>query len=143
MIDLLKRHEIPVLRRDAIGLPGSSYLYRDRVRIVAGRFSADHERKFAPGEGSIFPEHRAQRVAAISGKRARRYLQRRHLIDLGPAAVAYLTELTHRRPRTWIHEVERLHQLLQMHGDVTLRAAFEHGVAEHAIGAEYILAGTG
>jgi hypothetical protein len=123
---------------DAIGLPGTLYLYRDHVRIIAGRFSADHDRKFQPGDGSILPEHRAQRVAAVSGKRARRYLQRQHLIDLGPAALAYLTELTHRRPRTWIHEVERLHELLQTHGDAALRTAFERGFAEQAIGAEYI-----
>jgi hypothetical protein len=95
----------------AIGLPGTLYLYRDRVRIVAGRFSADHERQTQPGASSILPEHRAQRVAAVSGKRARRYLQRQHLLDLGAAALAYLTELTHRRPRTWIPEVERLHAL--------------------------------
>lgn len=123
---------------DAIGLPGTLYLYRDRVRIIAGRFSADHERQLQPGGRSILPEHRAQRVAAVSGKRARRYLQRQHLIDLGAAALAYLTELTHRRPRTWIHEVERLHELLQTHGDVALRTAFERGVAEQAIGVEYI-----
>jgi len=123
---------------DAIGLPGTLYLYRDRVRIIAGRFTADHARKFEPGDGSMLPEHRAQRVAAVSGKRARRYLQRQHLIDLGAAALAYLTELTHRRPRTWVREVERLHELLQTHSDVALRTAFERGVAEHAIGAEYI-----
>src|SRR5688500_20269352 len=108
------------------------------VRIVAGRFQADHERKFQPGDGSILPEHRAQRVAAVSGKRARRYLQRQHLIDVGAAALAYLTELTHRRPRTWIPEVERLHALLQTHGDAAIRIAFERGLAEQAIGAEYI-----
>src|SRR5262249_13606707 len=123
---------------EAIGLPGTLYLYRDRVRIIAGRFSAEHERKFQPGDGSILPEHRAQRVAAVAGKRARRYLQRQHLIDLGAAALAYLTELTHRRPRTWIREVERLHALLQTHGDAPLRTAFEQGLAEQAIGAEYI-----
>jgi transposase len=123
---------------DAIGLPATLYLYRDRVRIFAGRFQAEHARQFVPGEGSILPEHRAQRVAAVSGKRARRYLQRQHLIDLGAAALAYLTELTHRRPRTWIHEVEHLHELLQTHGDAALRTAFERGLAEQAIGAEYI-----
>lgn len=123
---------------DAIGLPGTLFLYRTRVRIVAGRFSAEHERKFQPGDGSILPEHRAQRVAAVSGKRARRYLQRQHLLDLGAAALGYLTELTHRRPQLWIHDVERLHQLLQTHGDAALRAAFERGLAEQAIGAEYI-----
>jgi transposase len=121
---------------DAIGLPGTLYLAR--VRIVAGRFSAEHERQFQPGDGSILREHRAQRVAAVSGKRARRYLQRQHLLDLGPAALAYLTELTHRRPQIWIHDVERLHALLQTYGDARLRAAFERGLAEQAIGAEYI-----
>jgi transposase len=123
---------------DAIGLPGTLYLYRDRVRIIAGRFQSEHDRKFLPGESSILPEHRAERVAAVSGKRARRYLQRQHLLDLGAPALAYLTELTHRRPRGWIHEVEQLHALLQTHGDAALRTAFERGLAEHAIGAEYI-----
>jgi transposase len=123
---------------DAIGLPGTLYLYRDRVRIVAGRHGADHVRQWETGASSILPEHRAQRVAAVSGKRARRYLQRQHLIDLGAAALAYLTELTHRRPRTWIPEVERLHALLQTHGDRALRTAFEQGLADQAIGAEYI-----
>jgi transposase len=123
---------------DAIGLPGTLYLYRDRVRIVAGRFGAEHERQWVAGASSILPEHRAQRVAAVSSKRARRYLQRQHLIDLGTAALAYLTELTHRRPRTWIQDIEQLHELLQQHGDDALRAAFARGLAEQAIGAEYI-----
>src|SRR5262245_7011117 len=121
---------------DAIGLPGTLYLFRDRVRIVAGRFGAEHVRQWEAGAGSILPEHRAQRVAAVSGTRARRYLQRQHLIDVGAAALAYLTELTHRRPRTWIPEVERLHDLLQTHGDAAIRTAFERGLAEQAIGAE-------
>ena len=123
---------------DAIGLPGTLYLYRDRVRIVAGRFSAEHVRQWQPGEGSILPEHRAQRVAAVAGKRARRYLQRQHLLDLGPAALAYLTELTHRRAGRWVADIERLHDLLQAYGDAALRAAFARGLTEHAIGAEYI-----
>lgn len=123
---------------DAIGLPGTLFLRRDRVRIIAGRFSAEHARQFQPGDSSILPEHRAAHVAAVSGKRARRYLQRQHLLALGTPALHYLTELTHRRPRTWIPEVERLHTLLQTHGDAALRAAFARGVAEQAIGAEYI-----
>ncbi len=31
---------------EALGLPGTLYLYRHRVRIVAGRFEAQHERLF-------------------------------------------------------------------------------------------------
>ena len=123
---------------DAIGIAGTLYLYRNRVRIVVGRFAVTHERKFQPGEGSILPEHRAQHVAAVSGKRAKRYLQREHLLQLGPEALAYLTELTHRRPQVWLRDIDRLHTLLATYGDDAMRAALARGVAEHAIGAEYI-----
>lgn len=123
---------------DAIGLPGTLYLYRDRVRIVAGRFSAEHARQWVAGKGSTLPEHRAERVAAVSGKRARRYLQRQHLMALGTPALAYLTEIVHRRPHAWVRDVEQLHALLQGHGDDRLRAALAQGLAEQAFGAEYI-----
>lgn len=123
---------------DAIGIPGTLFLYRDRVRIVAGRFEAVHQRLFEPHAKSTLPEHRAQQVAAVSGKRAKRYLQREHLLALGPAALEYLTELTHRRPRIWIRDVDRLHELLATYGDVAVRVAFARGIAEQAIGAEYI-----
>jgi hypothetical protein len=53
-------------------------------------------------------------------------------------ALDYLTELTHRRPRVWVRDVDRLHELLQRHGDDALRGAFERGLREQAIGAEYI-----
>ena len=123
---------------DAIGIPGTLFLYRDRVRIVAGRFEAVHPRLFEPHAKSTLPEHRAQQVAAVSGKRAKRYLQREHLLALGASALDYLTELTHRRPRIWIRDVDRLHELLATYGDVALRAAFARGLTEQAIGAEYI-----
>jgi transposase len=123
---------------EAIGIAGTLYLYRDRVRIVAGRFAVTHERKFQPGEGSMLPEHRAQHVAAVSGKRAKRYLQREHLLKLGPEALTYLTELTHRRPQVWLRDIDRLHTLLATYGDEAMRAALARGVAEQAIGAEYI-----
>ncbi len=123
---------------ESLGIPGTLHLYRDRVRIVAGRYEAVHERLFGPAAKSTLPEHRAQRVAAASGKRAKRYMQREHLLELGQAALEYLTELTHRRPRVWIRDVDRLHALLEEHGETALRAAFERGLEEHAIGAEYI-----
>jgi hypothetical protein len=77
-------------------------------------------------------------VAAVSGKRAKRYLQREHLLKLGPEALTYLTELTHRRPQVWLRDIDRLHTLLATYGDAAMRAALTRGVAEHAIGAEYI-----
>jgi len=48
---------------DAIGLPGTLYLYRDRVRIVAGRFSAEHERKFQPGDIRMLEYRRCSPLA--------------------------------------------------------------------------------
>ena len=123
---------------DAIGIPGTLFLYRTRVRIVAGRFEAVHQRLFERGAKSTLPEHRAQHVAAVSGKRAKRYLQREHLLALGSSALDYLTELTHRRPRIWIRDVDRLHELLATYGDDAVRAAFARGLTEQAIGAEYI-----
>jgi transposase len=123
---------------DSMGIPGTLYLYRNKVKIVAGRFEATHDRLFGAPAKSTLPEHRAQRVAAVSGKRARRYMQREHLLEVGGVALEYLTELTHRRPRVWIGDVDRLHELLQRHGKQSLRSAFERGLAERAIGAEYI-----
>lgn len=123
---------------DAIGIPGTLFLYRNRVRIVAGRFQASHQRLTEPRAKSTLPEHRAQHVAAVSGKRAKRYLQREHLLALGRPALDYLTELTHRRPQIWIRDVEWLHRLLTTHGEAALCSAFARGLAEQAIGAEYI-----
>jgi transposase len=123
---------------EAIGIAGTLFLYRDRVRIVAGRFEATHQRLVEPHAKSTLPEHRAQHVAAVSGRRAKRYLQREHLLELGPVALDYLTELTHRRPRIWLRDVDRLHTLLATHGEGAMRAAFARGLAEQAIGAEYI-----
>ena len=123
---------------EAIGIAGTLYLLRDRVRIVAGRHEALHPRLTEPGSRSTLPEHRAQSVAAVSGKRAKRYLQREHLVALGDDAHSYLTELVHRRPSLWLRDVERLHELLEKHGDHVLRCAFERGLAEQVFGHEYI-----
>jgi hypothetical protein len=60
------------------------------------------------------------------------------VLKLGPEALAYLTELTHRRPQVWLRDIDRLHSLLATYGDEAMRAALTRGVAEHAIGAEYI-----
>ena len=113
---------------EAIGMAGTLYLYRDRVRIVAGRFEALHERKFARGEASVLPDHRAALLAAVSGQRGKRYLKRQQLLDLGEPALAYLTEIVHRRPKRWVQEVDRLHELLQLHGAEPLCRAFRSGL---------------
>src|SRR5690242_4562536 len=123
---------------DAIGLSGTLFLYRERVRLVAGRFEATHVRLTESNAIATLPDHRTQQVAAVSGKRGKRYLERQHLLELGSVVHEYLTELTHRRPRLWIHDVERLHALLQVHGATATRAAFAQGLKGRVFGAEYI-----
>ncbi len=109
---------------EAISMPATLYLYAQRVRIVAGRYEAEHPRKFVAHEGSSLAEHRAAMVAAVSGKRGKRYLKRQQLLELGEPAIRYLTEIVHRRPRQWFEDVDRLHQILQSHGPDVLRGAF-------------------
>ncbi len=86
---------------EAISMPATLYLYAQRVRIVAGRYEAEHPRKFTAHEGSSLAEHRAAMVAAVSGKRGKRYLKRQQLLELGDPAIRYLTEIVHHRPRQW------------------------------------------
>src|SRR6516162_4947935 len=120
---------------EAISMPATLYLYAQRVRIVAGRYEAEHPRKFAAQESSWLAEHRAAMVSAVSGKRGRRYLKRQQLLELGEPALRYLTEIVHRRPRDWFHDVDRLHQILQSHGAEVLRRAMEEGLKQQIFGA--------
>lgn len=124
----------------AIGLPGTLFLFRDRVRIVAGRHEAEHERLPGKKQRSLLPAHRSAMVASVSGKRGKRYLKRQHLLELGPAALDYLTEIVHRRPRAWYDDVDRLHEMLDRHGDAALRGAFEQALSEQTFGWEYVAA---
>ena len=119
-------------------MPATLYLYGQRVRIVAGRYEAEHPRKFVAHEGSSLAEHRAALVAAVSGKRGRRYLKRQQLLELGEPAIRYLTEIVHRRPRHWYEDVDRLHAILQSHGPEVLRRAMEAGLQEQVFGASYV-----
>jgi hypothetical protein len=113
---------------EAAGLPGTLYLHRDRVRIVAGRFEAQHPRHYGRHEGSTLPEHRAQQLAAVSGRRGKRYLMRQHLLETGASAERLLTELVHRRGAAWIADVERLHGLLDRYGADAMNRAFRAAV---------------
>jgi transposase len=123
---------------EAISMPATLYLYAQRVRIVAGRYEAEHPRKFAAQESSWLAEHRAAMISAVSGKRGKRYLKRQQLLELGEPALLYLTEIVHRRPRQWFEDVDRLHQILQSHGPDVLRRAMEEGLKQQIYGAFFI-----
>ena len=112
----LRRSQLRHAPRRLPSMAGTLYLYRDHVHIVAGRYQAEHPRYIAKGTVSRQPEHRAAQLAAVSGKRGRRYLQREHLLETGEAALRFLTELVHRDPRSWYRDAEILHRLLQQHG---------------------------
>ena len=123
---------------EAISMPATLFLYGQRVRIVAGKYAAEHPRKFVAKEGSSLAEHRAAMVAAVSGKRGKRYLKRQQLLELGEPAIRYLTEIVHRQPQRWFQDVDRLHQILQSHGPEVLRRAMEEGLKEQIFGAFYV-----
>jgi hypothetical protein len=123
----------------AAGLAATLYLYRDRVRIVAGRFEATHPRRFGPPDApATLPEHRSAQLAAIPGKRGQRYLKRQHLLDTGEAAVRFLTELVHRNPTGWPRQVDSLHALLQRHGPDAIARAFRAAVDVGRFDALYV-----
>jgi transposase len=123
---------------EAISMPATLYLYAQRVRIVAGRYAAEHPRKFATQESSWLAEHRAAMISAVSGKRGKRYLKRQQLLELGEPALLYLTEIVHRRPRDWFSDVDRLHQILQSHGPETLRRSMEEGLKQQIFDVSFI-----
>jgi len=123
---------------EAAGLPGTLYLYRERIRIVAGRFQALHDRLGPPGSVSRLPEHRAAHLAAISGKRGKRYLKRQQLLELGEAAMAFLTEIVHRSPQSWIVEVDQLHEMLQGVGAERMLKAFRAAVQAQSFQVRFV-----
>jgi transposase len=124
---------------EAIGIPGMLWLFPQRVRIVAGRFEREHARVPEQGKDSIHPEDRARRLAQVAGKRGRLYLKRQEILDLGPAAEAFLTEIVHRHRFTWQSEVEQLHAALTQHGPAALHRALAAAHARALYGAPHVL----
>jgi transposase len=120
---------------ETISMPATLYLYRDHVRIVAGQHQVTHQRQLVSGKTSVLPAHRSAMLAAVSGKRGKRYLKRQQILDVGEPAVEYLTETVHRRPRDWNRDVDHLHAVLQSHGPAVLRQAMEDGLRDQLFGA--------
>lgn len=123
----------------AANLPATLYLYRDRIRIVAGRHEAAHQRRFGPDHSpATLPEHRTAQLAAIHGDRGRRYLERQHLLDLGEAANNFITELTFADPKGWSSDVSQLHDLLQQHGPEAMTRALRAAVDVQRFDVRYV-----
>ena len=124
---------------ESIGIPGLLWLYPHRVRIVAGRFESAHPRVPEHGVESLHPEHRTARLAQVAGKRGRLYLKRQEILDLGPAAERFLTEIVHRHRFTWQGEVEQLHGALLQHGPAALHRALSAAHERELYGAPHVL----
>lgn len=122
---------------EAVGFNGTLYLYPDRVRIIAGRHEQTHAR--FPDRNLGYPhELRTQHLARVSGERGRLYFQRQRLLELGPPAEHFLTELIHQRPRVWKGDVEKLYVLLGECGDDAVLKALQVALMQGLIGAEYV-----
>ena len=97
------------------GILATPFLYRDRVRIMTDRHDVSHPRH--PQNGvSTLPKHATGARAAVSGRRAELYYQCQRLLEGGPSAGAFLTELVHARPHTWASDVRQLFARLLEHG---------------------------
>lgn len=125
----------------ACGIPGTLHLYTDRVRIVTlgGRFEATHPRFPQHGRTSYLPGQRSGQLAAVAGARKRLYFMRERILELGPVAEAYLTEVIHARPHTWKGDIERLFALLEELGDERFLRLLQHALFQQLHGAEYVV----
>src|SRR5437867_1384098 len=124
---------------EAIGIPGTLWLCRERVRIVAGRYASEHLRVPECGRDSFHPEHRTARLAKVAGERGRLYLKRQELLDLGPVAEVFLTEIVHRHRFTWKAEVEQLHRALLVHGPAALQRSLALASEQRLFAAHHVL----
>jgi transposase len=123
----------------SIGVPGTLFLYPTTVRIVAGKFERVHPRVPAEGKTSYSSEDRVTTLAEVSGERGRLYFKRQQLLELGVVAEQFLTEVIHRRRRTWKGDVERLFDALVAHGPTELVEAMSLAAERELYGAEWVL----
>lgn len=124
----------------AMGIGGTLFLHRDTLRFVVGRHQAAYPRPASSVKHQKFdlPHLQAEMVAAVSGRRAKLYMMRQQVVDVGQPGFDFLTELVHRNPRTWSRHMPRLHELLIKHGKPTMFAAMKLALEEGTIGAEYV-----
>jgi hypothetical protein len=128
------RYSMPA---ETLGLTATLFLYPTTVRIMTDRHDVRHPRD-PPNGVSTHAEHASSALAAVSGRRAQLYYQRQRLLEVGPSAEAFLTELVHARPHTWAADVRRLFDLLQEHGPERMAAAFQQAVERGWHGAELV-----
>jgi len=112
---------------NTIGIPGTLFLYPQRVRIVTrDGTEVAHPRYPAVGNTSYRSEDRVAKLAAVHGERAKLYQKRQEILELGPSAEQLLTEWVHHPSFNWKSQVEQLHNLLLHHGPRRTLGAIEN-----------------
>ncbi len=104
------------------------YLYPDRVRIMTDKHDEVHPR-WPPNGKSMLPSHVTSHLAALMGRRADLYYKRQRLLEVGPAAEEFLTNLVHAHPRTWPGDVKALFELWLEHGPERMAEAFQEALS--------------
>jgi hypothetical protein len=123
---------------ESIGQTVTLHLQQARVVIYLGeRQVAEHPRFPDNGKSSILSHHARQLFAF---KRGKPFAQRQILLDLDPLLEPYLTELVHRRPRTWEADIDCIYQLYEQIGRADLLAAIALATEARCFGSEYLLA---
>ncbi len=126
------RYSMPA---ESMGLNATFYLYPDRVRIMTDKLDEWHPRDPPTGVSSL-PKHVTSALARVAGARGQCYCKRQRLLDVGPVAERFLTEVVHARPRGSAWDVERLFDMLQAHGPEVMARAFQAAVDRSWFGAE-------
>jgi len=128
---------------NTIGIPGTLFLYPERVRIVTrSGTEVEHPRRPAVGNTSYRDEDRVAKLAAVHGERAKLYQKRQEILELGSPAERLLTEWVHHPRIHWKSQVEQLHELLILHGPERTLGAIKrvlHNGTHHAKAIAWVL----
>lgn len=123
---------------ELMNVPATAFVYERTILFVTDRQEVEHTRRRRGEARASLPEHRAQKLAAVHGERARKYEMREQLLALGPDALVLLTELVHGSPRTAHESVERLHAMLDEYGEQAMRAAFARVVRDRTLNVQAV-----
>ena len=121
---------------DLRGRSATLHIHRDCIRIVAGGREFVYPRRSKDRTVSTTPEVRKAQLELLT-QRGKQYCRREHLLHLGASAEAFLTELIHQVP-DWDPAVQRLHELLQRHGDDAVERAIRAALAVESIDVAYV-----
>ena len=119
-----------------VGQDGTLFVHRDRIRLVVGDQEVAYPRRPPELLRSTAPEVRRAQLAAVATGGAR-YARRQHLLDLGPIAETFLTELCHAES-DWVASIELLHDLLQRCGEDPVRRGLSAAADVGVFRADYV-----